>query len=149
MTSYGIYLPTGTSALAGGSGTSSGQITHEFSVGGSRYFADRTRFLTALASYQLNMPQREIDITRGDILQIQGGAGTKFLRKSAEAGLASYAFWQVRDDRGADLPSVLRGVRDRVFGLGPEGAIFLKAIRGQIRARYEWDAGVRARQRSR
>src|SRR6478752_897899 len=31
VTSYGIYLPTDKSALAGGSGISSGQITHQFS----------------------------------------------------------------------------------------------------------------------
>src|SRR5215471_16636797 len=46
VTSYGIYLPTDKSALAGGSGVSSGRITHEFSAGGSWYFKDRTRFLT-------------------------------------------------------------------------------------------------------
>ncbi len=34
VTSYGIYLPTDKSALAGGSGISSGQITHQFSAGG-------------------------------------------------------------------------------------------------------------------
>ena len=145
VTSYGIYLPTDKSALAGGSGISSGQITHQFSAGGSGYFKDRTRFLTALASYQLNMRQRGIDITRGDTVQIEGGLGTKLLGSLVETGIASYALWQVRNDRGANLPPVLRGVRDQVYGIGPEAAVVVKAIHGQVRVRYEWDIGVRAR----
>src|SRR5262245_59048940 len=40
VTSYGIYLPTDRSPLAGGTGVSSGRITHEFSGGGSVYFKD-------------------------------------------------------------------------------------------------------------
>ena len=101
--------------------------------------------MTALASYQLNMRQRGIDITRGDSVQIQGGIGTKLFRESAETGVAGYALWQVRDDRGTELPLVLTGARDRVYGLGPEGAVLIKTIQGQLRVRYEWDFGVRAR----
>jgi hypothetical protein len=145
VTSYGIYLPTGRSPLAGGKGISSGQITHEFSSGGSAYFRNRSHFLTVLASYQLNARQRGIDITRGDTVQIQGGAGTRLFGELAETGLAGYALWQVRDDRGTQLPPVLAGVHDQVYGLGPEGALLIKAIRGQLRVRYEWDFGVRAR----
>jgi hypothetical protein len=145
VTSYGIYLPTGRSPLAGGKGVSGGQITQEFSSGGSVYFNGRSQFLTALASYQLNTRQRGIDITRGDSVQIQGGIGTKLLRELAETGIAGYALWQVRDDLGTELPPVLTGARDRVYGLGPEGAMLIKAIKGQLRVRYEWDFGVRAR----
>jgi hypothetical protein len=145
VTSYGIYLPTGRSALAGGKGVSSGQITQEFSSGGSVYFKDRSPFFTALASYQLNTRQRGIDITRGDSVQIQGGIGTKLFRQLMEAGIAGYALWQVRDDRGTELPPVLAGARDRVYGLGPEVAMLFKPIQGQLRLRYEWDFGVRAR----
>jgi hypothetical protein len=145
VTSYSVYLPTGRSPLAGGKGVSSGQSTHEFSGGGSVYFKDRSHFLTALASYQLNTRQRGIDITRGDSVQIQGGIGTKLFRELAETGIAGYALWQARDDRGTQLPPVLSGARDRVYGFGPEGAILIKAIHGQLRVRYEWDFGVRAR----
>ena len=145
VTSYSIYLPTGRSALAGGKGVSSGQITHEFSGGGSLYFKERTTFLTALASYQLDTRQRGIDITRGDSVQIEGGVGTKLFRELAETGIAGYTLWQVRDDRGTQLPRVLTGARDRVYGLGPEGAMLIKAIHGQVRVRYEWDFGARSR----
>jgi hypothetical protein len=146
VTSYSIYLPTGRSELAGGKGVSSGQITNEFSGGGTIYFnKDRTHFLSALAGYQLNSQQRGIDITRGDTIQVQGGIGTKLFDNIAETGLAGYALWQVRPDRGADLPPLLSGLNDRVYGLGPEVAVIIRPIRAQVRARYEWDIAARAR----
>jgi hypothetical protein len=144
--SYGLYLPTGTSPLAGGKGLSAGHVTNEFSAGGTLFAnRDRTSFLTALASYDLNLRKRGVDITRGDTLQVQGGAGASLLNGVVEAGLAFHGLWQVRDDRGADLPDVLRGARDRVYGLGPDVAVFLESIRSQIRFRYQWDMGVRSR----
>ena len=146
ITSYGLYLPTGTSPLAGGKGLSTGQVTHQFSVGGSIYAnTDRTSFVTALASYDANLRKRGIDITRGDTLNIQGGAGTNLFNRVVEAGLAFNSLWQVRADRGADLPVVLRGARDRVYGFGPDVAVMINAIQSQLRIRYEWDMGVRSR----
>ena len=146
VTSYGLYLPTGTSPLAGGTGLSTGQVTHQFSAGGSIYAnSDRTSFVTALASYDANLRKRGIDITRGDTLNIQGGAGTNLFNRVVEAGVAFNSLWQVRADRGADLPVVLRGARDRVYGFGPDVAVMIKAIQSQLRFRYEWDRGVRSR----
>jgi hypothetical protein len=144
--SYGLYLPTGTSPLAGGKGPSEGHVTNQFSAGGT-IFADRNRtsFLTALASYDLNLRKRNVDITRGDTLQVQGGVGASLLNRVVEAGLAFHGLWQVRDDRGADLPDILRGARDRVYGLGPDVAVFVESIRSQVRVRYEWDIGARSR----
>jgi hypothetical protein len=146
VASYAFYLPSGKSPLAGGPGLSSGQITHEFAAGGS-IFADKRRkmFVTGLGSYDINLRKRGVDITRGDTLQVQGGAGVSRIRQILEIGVAACALWQVRDDRGADLPPVLTGARDRVFGLGPEAAVLLKPIRSQLRVRYEWDIGVRSR----
>src|SRR5262245_10940195 len=144
--SYAIYLPSGLSRLAGGTGVSAGHVTHEFSGGGSIFFnKERTAFITALGSYDLNLRKRGIDITRGDIFEVQGGAGVSRFNRVLEAGLAGHGFWQVRPDRGADLPPALQGLRDRVYGLGPEAAVTFKAIRSQLRVRYEWDFGVRSR----
>jgi hypothetical protein len=146
LASYGLYLPTGTSPLAGGKGLSTGHVTHQFSAGGSIYANEnRTSFVTALASYDANLRKRKIDITRGDTLNLQGGAGTNLFNRVVEAGLAFNSLWQVRADRGADLPVVLRGARDRVYGFGPDAAVMIKAIQSQLRIRYEWDMGVRSR----
>jgi hypothetical protein len=146
VASYGLYIPTGQFLLAGGKGVSTGQVTHQFSFGGSIYRnKDRTSFITALASYDLNLRKRNIDLTRGDLFLIQGGIGVRRHNQVLEMGLASFALWQVRDDRGADLPPVLLGARDRVFGLGPEVAVLIKSINSQLRARYEWDIAARSR----
>src|SRR5262249_22010347 len=138
VAAYAVYLPTGKFPVAGSKGVSTGQVTHQFSVGGSIYGnQDRTLFATALASYDLNLRKRGIDITRGDILQVQGGAGVSRLNQTLEAGVAAYVLRQVRPDRGADVPDVLRGARDRVYGLGPEVALRIKSLRSEIRTRYE------------
>jgi len=145
---YSLYLPTDQSLLAGGKGLSSGQTTHEFSAGGTAYFKnDRTAFLTALASYDINRRKRDIDITRGNVFQIQGGAGVSLFDRRIETGVAGYWLRQVSADHGADLPPLLQGVRDRVYGIGPEVAVMMKTIRSQIRMRYEWDLGVQSRPR--
>jgi hypothetical protein len=93
--------------------------------------------------YDLNQRKRGIDITRGDTIEFQGGAGKTF--RSVDVGLATYALWQVRDDRGADLPEPLRGARDRAVGLGPEIDITLAPIRSRITVRYCRDVTVNAR----
>jgi hypothetical protein len=145
VTSYAIYIPSGRFEAAGGKGVSSGQVTNEFSLGGAVFFdrEKRSRF-SAMASYDLEGKKKGIDITRGDTITIQGGAGTQF-SKVLDIGLAGYALWQVQDDRGADLPDALRGGRTRGFGLGPEAGWTISAIRTKVTARYEWDLGARAR----
>src|SRR5262245_11418669 len=102
VTGYGFYAPTGHFDPGGHDSVGSGQWTHEFSLGGTVYF-DREKAwrISALASYNLNQQKRDIDITRGDTVQIQGGVGVTLLRV-LDVGLAGYALWQVKDDAGAD-----------------------------------------------
>lgn len=146
VTSYGLYVPTGQSAAAGGEGVSNGQFTHEFAGGGAYYFdAGRRWFATALASYQLNMPKRGVDITRGDIVQVQGGMGVSMLNGRLEGGIVGYGLWQVCDDRGADVPPVLRGARDEAYGIGPELVLSLSPLPARVRLRYERDLVVKSR----
>jgi hypothetical protein len=145
VSGYAFYAPTGLFVPRGSGGVGLGQWTHEFSLGGTGYF-DRAKTwnLSALASYDLNQRKQGIDITRGDTLQIQGGVG-KTLRKLVDVGLAGYGLWQVRDDRGADLPQALRGARELDLGLGPEVDITLARIRSRIAVRYCRDVAVKAR----
>lgn len=146
VASYGLYVPTGESPLAGGRGVSNGQFTHEFAGGGSYYFdQDRTWCATALTSYQLNLRKRGVDITRGDVVQVQGGVGASVLARRLEIGIIGYALWQVRDDRGADVPLALRGARDRTYGLGPELVVSLRPLPARVRLRYGRDLAVKSR----
>jgi hypothetical protein len=145
VTGYGFYAPTASFEPGGGSGgVGRGFWTHQFSLGGTVY-SDRTRIgsFSALASYDLNEKKRDIDITRGDTIQIQGGIGARL--SFVMVGLTGYALWQVRDDRGSDLPPILKGARDRAFGLGPELTLMIPPIRSQLTLRYEHDVAVRSR----
>jgi len=141
---YSFYAPTGRFTPRTGNGIGSGHWTHQFSLGSAVYFdRAKTWHVSALASYDLNRRKRHIDITRGDTVQVQGGAGKTL--GIVDVGLAGYALWQVRDDRGNDLPAPLRGARDRAIGLGPEIDITLARIRSRFTLRYCHDVAVNAR----
>jgi hypothetical protein len=48
-------------------------------------------------------------------------------------------------DSGSDIPALLQGLKDRVFGLGPEFNIFLPKPRLTFLVRYEPEFGARTR----
>jgi hypothetical protein len=148
---YAFYAPTGLYVPRASGSVGNGQWTHEFSLGGALYFGRaKTWHISALGSIDLNQRKERIDITRGDTIQFQGGAG-KTLRRagkilpSVDLGLAGYGLWQVRDNRGAALPAVLHGARDFDLGMGPEIDLTLAPIRSRITVRYCRDVIVKAR----
>jgi hypothetical protein len=119
--------------------------THEFSVGSTLYFdANETWHLSALSTYRTNGRSADVDITRGDVLQVQGGAGVA-VRRFMDVGLASYGVWQVSDDTGADLPPMRVGARPRTFGLGPEIDLKLPSPPCKISLRYMHDLVTESR----
>jgi len=141
---YSFYAPTGHFSPRTRDGVGRGHWTHQFSLGSAVYIDHaKTWHISGLASYDLNRRKRGIDLTRGDTVQFQGGAGKTL--GIFDVGLAGYALWQVRDDRGNDLPESLRGARDRAFGLGPEIDITLAPARSRITLRYCHDVAVNAR----
>lgn len=143
--SYAFYAPTGAFEPGGNDGVGRGHWTHELSLGSAIYFdAGKTWFLSALESVDVNTQKRGIDITRGATIQVQGGIG-KTLRRVLDVGFASYALWQVSDDSGADLPSVVRGARDRSYGFGPELGLVVPALRGRFTLRYMHDFASESR----
>lgn len=145
VSSYALYVPTGKFEPRGGSGIGRGFWTQQLSLGAAAYLSeDRTRRVSALVSYDDNFRKRGVDITRGNTVQVQGGAGAA-VAKVGVVGIAGYALWQVTDDQGSDLPPVLRGVRDRVFGVGPELQVALPKIRVRAELRMTFEFGVRAR----
>jgi len=86
----------------------------------------------------------DVDVTRGQTVQVQGGIGGRFLR-IVDLGVASYALWQTGRDRGSDLPPALTGQRERAVGVGPEIDVLLPWIRSRLTMRYEWEVTGRAR----
>jgi hypothetical protein len=141
---YGLYIPTGRFEPSGG-GVGSGQWTQQFSAGAGVFTEASGGWRTSwLVSFNTHSKKRDLDLTRGDMLQIQGGAGARVFG-FADVGLAAYALWQTSDDQGSDLPAVVRGARDRVYGLGPEVGALIPLLRAHVTARYMWDFGVRSR----
>jgi hypothetical protein len=145
VTAYMVYAPSGHFEPGSGKGPGSGYWTHQFSLGGA-LFSDSTRAhrISAIASYEDNTRKRGIDIRRGNMFQVQGGAGATVL-KSVTLGVASYGLWQVTPDRGTDIPPPLQGQRSRVFGVGPEIDAIIPRWKVRTELRLEREFGVTSR----
>ena len=145
VTSYAFFAPTGRFEPKTGVGVGRGYWTHQFSFGGAGYVdTTRARRASVLMSYDLNRRMRAVDITRGNMLSMQGGAGAA-VGKAFVLGVAGYALWQVSDDRVTVLPQTLAGLRTRTYGLGPEIDVVVPSIGLKGDFRFMWDFGTRAR----
>lgn len=140
--SYSLYAPTN---QLNRQGLAQPQWVHQVSAGGTVFFDDeRSLRLSALTSYNLYERKLNVDVTRGDSVQIQGGLGGRFF-KLLDVGVAGYAFWQVAADTGSQLPAALRGISEYAVGLGPEIGLTIPPIRGKLTARYVWEIDGRSR----
>jgi hypothetical protein len=145
LAGYTFYAPTAPHEPGGNDGVGSGQWSHEPSLGGTLYFdRDHTWALSAMGSLEIFQRKLEDDVTRGPKVQVQGGFGKK-LRSDLEVGAAAYGLWQLSEDKGADLPQALRGLREWAYGVGPEIELKLTPIRTRVAVRYEHDLAARAR----
>jgi hypothetical protein len=142
---YAFYVPVGTfrhAAPTAGLGT--GHFAHEFSLGSTLYLdEDRTWSLSALGTFALNTKDRDVDVTPGNVIDIDAGAG-KRLFGWLDLGVVSFFHWQVSDDQGEDV-TALRGVRTQLFSLGPEVDVTIQKIRTVLTFRYEYDLHAQAR----
>ena len=113
-------------------------------MGETLYFdSGRTWQFSALASLSLNQKKLGIDITRGDTVQIQGGVG-KVCFRIVDVGLVGAAYWQVRDNRGLQLPPVLQVRATASMASGAELDVTMP-IRGRAILRYAHDLGSQTR----
>jgi hypothetical protein len=142
---FAFYAPTGRYEPGGIGNVGQGQWTEEATTGGTVFF-DRARTwqLSALASYDVNSRKLGVDITRGDTVQIQGGAGKLFLGL-LNVGIVGYGLWQTTDNTGSALPPQLLGLRDQAWGLGPEVDVIIRVARLRITVRYTHDIEAKAR----
>jgi hypothetical protein len=140
--SYSIYAPT---SQLNRQGLNQPQWSQQVSAGGTVFFDDeRSLRLSALTSYNIYEKKLNIDLKRGDAVQIQGGLGGRFF-KILDVGLAGYAMWQVAADTGSALPKSAQGLSEYAVGLGPEVGVLIPQLRAKLTARYEWDIEARSR----
>ncbi|HEU4997083.1 MAG TPA: transporter [Gemmatimonadaceae bacterium] len=145
VTSYGFYAPTGRWDPQDVASVGRGYWINQFTVGGALYLdTARHRRGSVLVSFERNQRRRGIESTRGNLLQVQGGAGTT-VYPNVIAGVAWYALRQVSDDKGAGLALELAGARSRAYGLGPEIDLIIPRYRMRVDARVEWEFDVVAR----
>ncbi|HEY9230146.1 MAG TPA: transporter, partial [Gemmatimonadaceae bacterium] len=142
VSAYSFYAPTARWDPRDQASVGRGYWINQLSLGGAVYFdTTRNQRASILISYERNQPRRLVESKRGDLLNVQGGAGAG-VYKNVTAGFAAYALWQVADDRGADLPPELTGMHTRAFGLGPEIDVTIPKLRMRVDVRAEWDFGV-------
>lgn len=132
-TSYGFFAPTGRFEPGADDNIGLGMWSHELSVGATAYLDQaKSWHLATTAFYEIHSGKDGIDQRVGDLLTLEGGFG-RTLANLSSVGLAYYAQWKVTEDSGDDLPLLLRGQKDRGFGLGPEvnllqGALVIRGL---------------------
>ena len=149
---YGVYLPTGNFGGPPRETTGLGMFSHELSVGTTAYLTkDRSWHASALLAYEMHANKPGVDIKVGDIVTVEGGVGKTFVKPLENSplplmttvGLAYYTQFKATTDSGADIRPALRGLKDRVFGAGPEVNVFIPQIGATIGARYVPEFGAR------
>jgi hypothetical protein len=117
-------------------GVGRGQWTNALAEGGIPPLErEREWRVSALADYPPKGERREIDITRGATVQLQGGRLR--LWRVLDIGPAGCANRQVTRDRGANLPAVLSHAEERGYGAGPEVDLAIPSLHARVGVRYE------------
>jgi len=150
---YNLYMPTGKFEPNATDNTGLGIWANEFTLGSTVYL-DQKRTWNAAATFALefNSDKRDTNIHVGDLGTIEGGLARTFYKKASgpipivmNLGVAGYAQFKITGDSGSDIPPALRGLKDRVFALGPEFNIFIPGPRLSLVARFEPEFGARNR----
>ena len=153
----GIYAPSGEYEYRGSENTGKGMWAGEPFVGTTLYLdAKRSVSLATTAYWEFHGNKRDTDITVGQILTLQGGAGKSFLGGGLVVGIAYYAQWKVtRDDvsddvllPGGDVVDPEVRSKHRVFALGPDVTIPLASkarLFALLNVRYLWEMAARTR----
>lgn len=150
---YGIFFPTGKFQPGGSENSGLGMVSHEISGGATLHLDEKKSWsLAALLSYEIHGRKRGIDQKVGDLVTIEGGLGKTFYKKVnnplpliINIGAVGYTQFKATGDSGTALPVVLRGLKDRVFGAGPEFNIFIPQARLTVAVRYIPEFGARNR----
>jgi hypothetical protein len=130
--------------------------SNTFQAGTTLRLDDKHAWTTSLlASYEIHSHKKDSDIKAGDILTLEGGTGKSFFKKVegthlpkiTTVGLAYYAQFKVTADQGsgpvADV--LLAGRKDRVYGVGVEGSLFLPKSKLLLGLRFVPEFGARNR----
>jgi len=150
---YNLYIPSGSFSLNATNNTGLGMWGNELTLGSTVYL-DQKKMWNAAGTFSLefNTDKRGTNIRVGDVGTFEGGLGRTFYKKLSgpipmvmNLGAAGYAQFKVTGDSGSDIPPVLQGLKDHVFGLGPEFNVFIPGPNLSLLARYEPEFGAHNR----
>jgi hypothetical protein len=150
---YNLYIPTGSFTEGASDNSGLGMWGNEFTFG-STVHLDQNKLWNAAANFgfEFHTDKEGTNIHVGDMGTVEGGVGRTFYKKVSgpipmiiNVGAAGYAQFKITGDSGSDIPTVLRGLKDRVFALGPEFNVFIPKPRLTLLARYEPEFGARNR----
>ena len=133
---YGFFAPVGKWELGGTDNSGLGMWSHDFQGGTTIHLDEKHEWSTSLlTTYEIHTHKKDTDLKVGDILTLEGGTGRAFytpvpgtpIPQILSVGVVYYAQFKVTSDTGTGpiASQLLAGHKDRVFGLGVEGNIFL------------------------
>lgn len=148
VAAFGFFAPTGSYDADDAINNGLGRWAEMFSLGAVGYLdAARSWSISAMVRYLIHQKQTGVDVRVGDNLALEWGLGKTFRPASwqpyvaqLDAGVIGYAQWQVTDTTGSAVPSLARGIRSDIFGVGPEIAATTKF--GRFFARYLFEFGA-------
>jgi hypothetical protein len=150
---YNLYMPTGKFEPNASDNTGLGLWANEFTLGSTVYLDEKKTWNAAANfGFEFNSDKRHTNIHVGDLGTVEGGLGKTFYKKLSgpiplvmNLGVVGYTQFKITGDSGSDIPLPVRGLKDRVFALGPEFNMFIPGPRLSLLARYEPEFGARNR----
>lgn len=150
---YGIFMPTGKYEFGSDDNTGLGMWAQELTAGTTLYLdKKKTVHWGTSFSYEVHGDKKDTDVKTGDILSIEGGLGKTWYKKGKtpiptifNAGLIYYMQYKLASDQIPVGNTVFSGDKDRIFGWGVEGNVFMSAIRSQLGLRWLGETGARNR----
>lgn len=118
---FGVHMPTGDFSKDEYLNLGNGYWTYKTGLAGTFYFDEEKKWsLTAQAVYETHSKMIDnIDITPGDHLSLEGGAGYRF-NDYVAVGVDYYMKEQVKKDTGSDLVGQSwAGNKDAIAAFGP------------------------------
>jgi hypothetical protein len=153
---WGFFAPTGKWELGGDDNSGLGMWSNDFQAGTTVHLDDAHAWTTSLlATYEIHSHKKDTDLQVGDILTVEGGTGRAFytavegtpIPQIVTVGVVYYGQFKLTADTGTGPLSsqLLAGRKDRVFGVGVEGSIFLPKPRLLVDLRVVPEFGARNR----
>jgi hypothetical protein len=153
---WGFFAPTGKWELNGDDNSGLGMWSFDFQAGTTVHLDDEHAWSTSfLGTYEIHTHKRDSDFKVGDILTVEGGTGKAFYQKVdgtpipqiITVGVVYYGQFKVTTDTGSGplAQQLLAGRKDRVFGAGVEGSIYLPKPRILVDLRVVPEFGARNR----